>query len=64
MVFAPENPRGRKIVGNGFGNPTNYGVRTMTNGPNGDFFIGTANPSTLKPEGGWELIRISPHFPN
>jgi hypothetical protein len=48
----------------GVGNPTNYGIRTML----ADYalYLGTANPMNLltnpsdnRPEGGWELLRLS-----
>ncbi len=49
---------------NGVDNPTSYGVRTMVS--DDALYLGMANPMNLltdplddKPEGGWELIRLS-----
>ena len=49
----------------GVGNYTNYGVRNMLGREDG-LYLGTANPMNLltdpyddKPEGGWELLRIT-----
>ena len=48
----------------GVGNPTNYGIRNMVPTTK-SLFVGTANPSNLltnpaAPEGGWELIELTP----
>jgi hypothetical protein len=50
---------------NGIGNYSNYGVRTMV-ATEDALYLGTANPMNLmtdpmddKPEGGWELIKLS-----
>jgi hypothetical protein len=43
----------------GVGNFTNYGVRTMV--VDGDtLYLGMANPMNLHPQGGWELIEMTP----
>jgi hypothetical protein len=49
---------------NGVTNYLNYGIRCLIS--DGDLFLGTANPMNLmtdltdtKPEGGWELLRLS-----
>lgn len=52
----------------GVGNYANYGVRTMvSDDAAGALYIGSANPMNLmtdttddRPEGGWELIRLTP----
>ena len=50
---------------NGLDNPSSYGVRTMVS--EDALYLGMANPMNLltdplddKPEGGWELLRLSP----
>ena len=52
----------------GVGNYTNYGIRNMLGRDDG-LYLGTANPMNLltdltddKPEGGWELIRMTRHL--
>jgi hypothetical protein len=49
---------------NGVGNPSTYGVRTML--ADDALYLGMANPMNLltdplddKPEGGWELLRLT-----
>ena len=44
---------------NGVGNVLNYGIRTMV-ATSDHLYLGTANPMNLEPEGGWELIRLTP----
>ena len=50
------------ISGNGMGNPTSYGIRTMVaDNTNGNLWIGMANPMILRTDstnnpGGWKLI--------
>ncbi|MES1258609.1 MAG: hypothetical protein ABUS51_09265 [Acidobacteriota bacterium] len=46
----------------GLGNYTSYGVRALV--PNGNLFVGMANPSNLLtgpfgPQGGWELLELA-----
>lgn len=43
----------------GMGNPMNYGIRTMISDENA-LYLGTANPMNLHPDGGWELIELTP----
>ena len=52
----------------GVGNYTNYGIRNMIGRDDG-LYLGSANPMNLltdldddKPEGGWELLRITRHL--
>ncbi|MEW5804656.1 MAG: hypothetical protein AB1847_21410 [bacterium] len=52
----------------GVGNYTNYGIRTMIS--DDALYLGTANPMNLLtnpddslPEGGWELIKLTPKAP-
>ena len=56
---APGSGRARMVQTRGFGNDTNFGVRTMVSA-NGLLYCGTANASTLNPKGGWELVRVTP----
>lgn len=58
------------VTSNGFGNYTNHGARTMISTPFG-VYVGSTNSMNLMsdltddlPEGGWELRRIAPFFPN
>lgn len=45
----------------GFGNFANYGVRNLlTLDSEAGFIAGTANALSLEPDGGWELLRLSP----
>jgi hypothetical protein len=44
----------------GVGNITNYGIRTMVSDE--ALYLGTANPMNLNPQGGWELLRLRPHY--
>ena len=51
----------------GVGNHTNYGIRNMVTSPDHNLYLGMANPMNLLtdptdylPEGGWELIELSP----
>lgn len=43
----------------GVGNDTNYGIRTMV-ADDRALYLGTANPMNLHPDGGWELLRLTP----
>ena len=46
---------------NGAGNEVNYGIRTMQVDPNGEkLYAGSANPFNIDPNGGWELLKLSP----
>jgi len=49
-----------KEDGGGFGNPFNYGIRTMLPGAGNKLYLGTANFFNLAPDdaGGWELIEV------
>jgi hypothetical protein len=47
----------------GMGNPMNYGIRTMVADYNA-LYLGSANPMNLNPDGGWELIELTPPEPD
>jgi hypothetical protein len=65
-VFDSHSKAARAIDTSGMGNYLNYGVRNMVaDGTN--VYLGMANPMNLRadpnddvPEGGWELIKLSP----
>ena len=50
--------------GDGLGNLTNYGFRTMAADDDSGLYIGTANPANIAQDaygnavGGWKLIRV------
>lgn len=52
------------VTKNGMGNPLNYGFRNMIASytQEGLLWLGTANPSGLNPEGGYELIKLTIDF--
>jgi hypothetical protein len=63
--FTSSDRRAVPVSLNGVGNFSNYGIRTMV-ATEDALYIGTANPMNLmtdptddKPEGGWELIKLS-----
>ncbi|AKJ65118.1 hypothetical protein [Kiritimatiella glycovorans] len=63
----PTNPAA-KVSGEGVGNYSNYGIRTMRVDSN-SLYLGMANPFNLmtdpdddQPDGGWELVRLTRTF--
>ncbi|GIG73112.1 hypothetical protein Pfl04_15160 [Planosporangium flavigriseum] len=65
-VFEGANHPAKPVSTSGLGNYLNYGVRNIVTDGN-DLFVGMANPMNLRtdpndgvPEGGWELISVSP----
>jgi hypothetical protein len=61
-AFAPGEIVAEPVTTRGFGNDTNSGVRNLVAGDLG-LYAGTANASNIRPEGGWELVRIVPPGP-
>jgi hypothetical protein len=65
----PQSPAFPESI-NGVGNLSSYGIRTVATGT-GSMFLGMANPMNLLtnltddlPEGGWELLKLTPRPPN
>ncbi|MGQ0793594.1 MAG: hypothetical protein ACT4NX_05830 [Deltaproteobacteria bacterium] len=59
LRFTNANSAATPVTLNGFGNITNYGVRTVFSDGDG-LFLGTANPFNINRGGGWELLRFTP----
>ncbi|BFU42259.1 hypothetical protein KRMM14A1004_04960 [Krasilnikovia sp. MM14-A1004] len=67
-MFPDSNSPAVAVNKRGLGNYLNYGIRNMIPDGTGGLYIGMANPMNLrtkrldgKPEGGWELIRMTSH---
>lgn len=69
-MFPSTEEKAVPVSTQGLGNYLNYGVRNMIPAGDGSLYVGMANPMSLRtdptddvPEGGWELIKLTPPCP-